>query len=347
MKGFEAIPELLERNHLPVVFAMLGGTNVPWLAHGVQNKKFRLVKTRHEETAVTAAVGYARASGKVGVCTVTRGPGFANSVNALIAAVRNHVPLILIVGQSPTANPNTTQNIEQQAFAELIGADYVRVTTGSELAAGFDQAYAQASWNGTPQVLVTGDGVVDAEVSLDGYEPRPVSARAGQDPDTIAKVVDLLVAADRPLIIAGQGAILAGARDELVRLADYAGAHLATSLLGNRYFSGHPRDLGLCGGWAPRGSYRFFQDVDLVLGVGASMNAFTLDKGRLFPRARFVHCDIDPEAIGSYCQTRRRPLRGRARGGLCAELGVGAQGLPSKDSGSAMLRASEKFGSRC
>lgn len=140
MRVFEAIPELLRRQGTTHVFSMLGGTNVTWIAEGVRSDVFRLVSTRHEETCVHAATGYARATGHLGVCSTTRGPGFANAVNGLISATASHVPLLLIVGESPTPITRTSyteQQVEQEGFAGLIGAGFTSVSRADELEGAF------------------------------------------------------------------------------------------------------------------------------------------------------------------------------------------------------------------
>lgn len=296
VKGYEAIPELLRRADVRVVFSMLGGTNVPWIAAGEKSGSLRLVKTRHEETAVNAAAGYAKARAGLGVCSVTRGPGFANAVNAMVATGLNHLPVLLIVGESPTASERTTQQLDQKGLAAIVGAGFHHAASGEECEEAFWAAYRDALHHGPLQVLSMADRVLGADVTLgeEGTEDR-APVHPAPDPALLDRAALALRRAHRPLIVAGQGAALARCRGPLEELAELSGAALATSLVANRFFSGHRNELGLCGGWAPARSRRLLQSADVVLTLGASLNGFTTDQGRIFGAgATIIVCDVVP-----------------------------------------------------
>jgi thiamine pyrophosphate-dependent acetolactate synthase large subunit-like protein len=297
VRGYEAVGQLLADADLRVVFSMLGGTNAPWIADGTARGAFRLVKTRHEATAVAAAAGYARARGTIGICSVTRGPGFANAINSLICAVRTHTPIVMIVGESPSPNEHSAQNIDQHGFTDLIGAGFHHVPTAGALGAAFHAAVRDAHWNGRPQVLSIGDAVLPGEVGTAVVADERVPDRTRPDAAAVSDAIDALERARRPVIIAGMGAVLADCREGLEGLAGLIGAQLATTLLANRFFSGHPADLGLSGGWAAPRTRQELRRADLVLGVGASLNQFTLSHGELFTDAVVIQCDVDPAAI--------------------------------------------------
>ena len=292
MRGFEAIPELVQRAKVPVVFSMLGSTNVPWIGQGVESGAFRLVKTRHEETAVAAATGFSRATGLTGVCGVTRGPGFANSINPLIAATRSHVPLVLLVGES--SSTRLTQNIDQRGMTEVIGAGFRHIERGDALEGAFWEALHDAHYNGCPQVLSIADTLLETRVELSDHAPTmPLGPHEPPNAESIAAAVDALAEAERPLILAGQGAVLADCREEIEELAHLTGARLATSLNANRFFSGHPRDLGLCGSWSPPLAREHIAESDVVFALGASLNRHTMAEGHAFGGAKVIHCEID------------------------------------------------------
>lgn len=290
--GFHAVGALLARQRVDVVFGLLGATNCAWAAAGVDAGHFRLVSTRHEETSVTAATGYARATGSVGVCTVTRGPGFANAFNAMIAAASSHVPLVLIVGESPSPNPATAQNLDQEALTRIIGARFRHAARAADLATVFEEAFREARHHGVTQVLSISDEAHDGELDeLPSHDPAPYIPEPPEH-KAVAAAVDLLVTAQAPLVIAGHGAVIADCREQVWRLLDVLGADGATTLLANRYFDGHPHDLGISGGWSPPLAHRLLRDHDVVLGLGASLNRFTLDQGRLYSGARLIQCDV-------------------------------------------------------
>jgi acetolactate synthase I/II/III large subunit len=292
MKGYEAIPELLLRAGHQVVFSMLGGTNVHWLAHGVRGGALRLVKVRHEENAVNAAAGYAKVTGGPGVCTVSRGPGFTNALTALAAAAMSHHPVLMVVSESPTP-VRTQQQVDQRGLCRIAGAGFHQVDTVDTLEESFWRAWQAARWNGQPQVLSLADRVFDQAVELTGTEVAARDADLEPDPVSVSACVRALRTARRPLVLAGQGAALAGCREELATLAEVSGAALATTLIANRLFAGHPRDLGLCGDWSPPLSREAIGRADLVLAFGASLNHNTTAGGGAFKDATVVHCEID------------------------------------------------------
>jgi acetolactate synthase-1/2/3 large subunit len=297
MQGFQAVPELIRRSGVPVVFSMLGGTNVPWIAEGVRAGAFRFVRTRHEATAVAAATGFSRASGQVGLCTVTRGPGFANAINALKAATYDHVPVVLIVSESPPTHAKVSphyQSIDQQGLTTIIGAGFHHAARPDELSDAFWSAFSAAQWNGLPQVLSIADRMMDADMPLGetAIGRPPVET---PDREAVVAAVDALERAERPLVLAGQGALLSDCRTDLETLADLVGARLASTLNVNRFFSGHPRDLGVCGQSSPAVVLEELQKTDVVLAVGASLNNYTTGSGTIFAGATIIQCEIDIE----------------------------------------------------
>jgi len=295
MRGLEAIPTLLRSHGITTVFAMLAETNGPWLGYGVEHGLLRLVRVRHEETAVMAAVGFARSTGQVGVASVTRGPGFANSINALAAAADTNMPLLLLTGDSPRAGAQT-QQLPQREIANALGVGYHRVLSVAELPFAIQQAVESARWHGRPQVVAIAEDVLGAEAEFDR---PPVTERPAIVPNATAidALAGMLAGADRPLIIAGHGAF--DAEPTLRKLGERVGAGLGTTLLAIRMFQGHPNNVGLVGGWAPSAARNYFQSVDLVVAFGASLNRFTLDRGRLFSEAAIAQVVLDPAAAST------------------------------------------------
>ncbi|WP_141005266.1 thiamine pyrophosphate-binding protein [Nocardioides humi] len=295
LQGYLAIPELIRRSGTGVVFSMLGETNVPWIAAGADSGAFRFVRTRHEATSVSAAAGFSRTTGAVGIASVTRGPGFANAVNALKAATHDHVPLLLIVAESPATRIKISpfyQNLDQRGITAALGAGFHHVANGSQLEETFWAAYRGARWNGLPQVLSVADGVIDDPVRLG---PTPELEREAElpDPESVTAIVDVLEGARRPLVLAGQGAVHADCRAELEQLADLIGARVASTLNVNRYFSGHPHNLGVCGHSSPTLVADLISQSDVVVAVGASLNPYTTGKESLFTSATIVQVEID------------------------------------------------------
>jgi acetolactate synthase-1/2/3 large subunit len=298
LRGFEAIPELLRRAGVDTVFGLLGGSNASWVAHGTHAGLHQFIRTRHEETAVTAAAGYSRATGRLGVCTTTKGPGFTNSVNALIAATRGHVPLLHITGESRISRTKalgSSQEIDQPALAEIIGAGYHTVVAGADLEATFWTAVRAALHNGQPQILSLSDVWMEDTVPLSADTPD-FHPDLAPDDASVRAVIDELALARNPLILAGWGAVLSDCRAQLTELAEHSGARLANTLRANRYFSGHDSNLGLCGSWSPQAVREVINQSDFVLAVGASFSKHTTEAGVIFGGAKVAQCEIDEGA---------------------------------------------------
>lgn len=295
--GYQAIPELIRRSGVPAVFGVLGEINAAWVGEGVRSGAFRYVRTRHEAAAVSAAAGFSRVTGMVGLSTVTRGPGFANGLNALKAAAHDHVPILVLVGESPPSQVNISpyyHNLEQRAISEAIGVGFHHAAGADELADCFWAAVHGAQWNGLPQVLSIGDGMLEAAVTLPAAAPVP-APHTCPDPDAVAAAVEVLATAKRPLILAGQGAVHSGCRSELEELATLVGARVASTLNVNRFFSGYPNDLGVCGHSSPTLVADLICETDVVLAVGASFNPYTTARGTLFAQATVIQIEIDIE----------------------------------------------------
>ena len=234
--GYEAIPELVRRAGVEVVFGMVGGSNVPWLASGTQSGAFRFVRTRHEHTAINAGAGYARATNTVGVCTVTHGPGLANAVGSLMAARASRSPLILIVGEE-SPQPDPSQWLDQLALAKALGLGIHDVTDPGTLEERFWKTFEAARLSGSPQLLILGETLEADKISLSTGAHASPPAQTSPSPESIRAAIRELAGCKNPLVLAGQGAVISHCRDELVELADLTGALLGTTLRANRFFS--------------------------------------------------------------------------------------------------------------
>jgi acetolactate synthase-1/2/3 large subunit len=297
VKVYEAIPELIGRIGSPVVFGLVGSANVGWVGHGVAAGTFTWVGVRHEGTAVAAATAFSRATRGVAIASTTMGPGFANTVNSLAAALHDHAQVVLFVGQSPSSKRGGDfQTLKQREICHALGVGFHEARQAPELEEAFWDAIEACRWNGTPQVISVDEAVLEHEVRLTEKSAPAPGELSEPDPDAVAAVVDMLAAAKKPLILAGRGAELSDARDGLLELADLTGAVVANTLAVNRFFAGHPRDMGVCGKSSSPAAVEAFQDVDAVLAVGASLNSFTTSSGGIFPRARVAQLEVDFDA---------------------------------------------------
>ena len=304
MKAYEAIAQSLMAESVTDFFGLMGDGNM-WLWGALcRNASVKAYSARHESMAVSMADGYARTTGKVGVAMVTCGPGLTQCGTSLIAAYRGRVPLVLIAGEIPQGAKNKTQLMDQRRFTEASYARFHTITSLDNMAEEIAEAFYAARVHRIPIVLNLPMDLQEASLDWD-YEYRPstqfLPPRAeSPSPDLLAPVIDKLIAAERPVIIAGRGAIAARAKEAIIELADRVGALLATSLQGKGYFAGHPWDIGIAGAFASAPTERLLADADFVLGVGAELGYYTTEGGLLFPSAEVARIDIKaaPEEIG-------------------------------------------------
>lgn len=312
MKIAEALARAL-RSEAEMAFGLMGDGNVPlWGAMAALGMPMHAA--RHEAAAVAMADGYARVTGRVGVATVTWGPGLTQIGTSLMVAARNRTPLVLLLPELPAGNRNDLQAMDQRRFVEACSTRYLRLGRPDALAEDIAEAFYAAQAQPGPVALAFPVDLLEQELEWDfEYLPatRYVAPHAGADADSVEWLVDQLLAAKRPVIIGGRGARASGAREEIVRLADRVGALLATSLQAKGLFDGHPWDLGIAGAFSSGPSEELLADADFVVGFGAELGYYTTEGGLLFPSASVARVDVQPPAqIGVL---PGRFLRGDAR----------------------------------
>lgn len=316
MKVYQAVALALEAEGCDTIFGLMGDGNMWLWAELAEPGKAVFHSARHENSAVAMADGYARATGKVGVATVTHGPGLSQVGTALVTANRNRTPLVLVVGEYPLSGTRL-QWFDQRAFALASEARYVTLTGKNRVARDVAEAFYLARTHSCPVVLNLPMDI--QEQSLDepwSYRPStdflPAVAPVPDD-DTLVPVVEALAASERPVIVAGRGARISGARQEIIALAERVGALLTTSLFAKDWFDGHPLNAGLAGGYCAAATEHLLREADLVLAIGAQLGEFTTKSGSLIPGAKVVRIDIKPafEEVGP---APGRYIRGDARG---------------------------------
>ena len=257
---------------------------------------------RHEGGAICMADGYARVSGRVGVCTVHQGPGFTNALTGLTEAAKARTPLLLVCGEAPAAALRSNFRVDQAGVAAALGAIPERIHSGASAAADTARAFRRAVVERRPVVLNMPLDVQLQEAPAGEPPGAPAVIHApAPSPDAVAEVVALIAASRRPLILAGRGAVLAGAREPLEALGDAIGALLATSAMGHGLFAGSPWELGISGGFASPTAARLIRSADLVLAFGASLTRWTTRDGALIaPEAKVVQVDVDEDSLGAH-----------------------------------------------
>jgi thiamine pyrophosphate-dependent acetolactate synthase large subunit-like protein len=286
-------------------FGILGSGNLV-VTNAMVRGGVRFHHARHEAGAICMADGYSRVSGRVGVCSVHQGPGLTNTMTGLTEAAKSRTPLLVLAGETPAAALMSNFRIDQHGLVESVGAIADRVHGPATAADDAQRAYQRARLERRPVVLMLPIDIQPqaAAQTRPAHAPVPPMTAPQPAPESIAAIADLLSEARRVAIIAGRGAVLAGAGDELERLGALIGAVLATSAPANGLFAGRPYALGISGGFASPFAAEVLPQADVVIVAGASINHWTTKHGALIAKdARVVQIDTEARAIG-----RNRPV---------------------------------------
>ena len=335
LTGADLLCEALLAEDVRIIFGHPGGAILPFYDALYGRENLRHVLTRHEQAAAHAADGYARATGRTGVCVATSGPGATNLVTGLATAQMDSVPVVAITGQVATGAMGT------EAFQET---DILGVTMPVTKHGFLVQAASDLPWvvseafrlarSGRPgpvlidvpkdvqAALVPVDlvprrrrrsswaagvcrhgGVTPAGQSSDDQGPAGTAhARGGSSElaERLDEVASLLNQAQRPIVIAGRGVILAGVSRLMRMMAERADLPVATTLLGLDAFpADHPLATGLPGMHGTERANQAIQNADLVLGLGLRFDDRIIGRAADFaPKARIVHFDVDPASVG-------------------------------------------------
>ncbi|NMC60377.1 MAG: acetolactate synthase large subunit [Candidatus Methanofastidiosa archaeon] len=305
MRGGEALLKSLENQGVDVVFGYPGGQLLP-LYDMIYDSDLRHILVRHEQCAAHAADGYARASGKVGVCIATSGPGATNLVTGIATAYMDSSPIVAIAGQVPTGliGNDAFQEVDTLGMTMPITKHNFKPITSKEIPEMVKSAFYIAG-TGRPGPVVLDlpkdvqeqelDFENDVKINLPGYKPT----RKGH-PLQIKRAASLIGNAKKPVILAGGGVIISNSSEELLKLSELVGAPVTTSLLGKGSFpEDHDLSLGMLG-MHGRLSANFAVDkCDCLIAVGCRFSDRTTGKISEFAKnAKIIHIDIDPAEIG-------------------------------------------------
>lgn len=259
-------------DHATEVFALMGNGNAYFTDALAKEGKVRMTGFRHEAGVVASADAYYRVSRKIAVATTTFGPGYTNTITPLAEAVRSRTPMVFVVGGQPTSGPRPW-DVDQEAIARSVGA--YSLTVGQDNPAHTTaKAFATATRERIPVTLFIPHDISAAPaVDEPPVEPTEEPTSTELNWDALAEATQLLLDAERPLILAGRGA--RDAASSLRELADLLGALTTTSAPSRGTFAGRPYDLGVCGGFASEASSELIKKADVVLAVGVGLNQFT------------------------------------------------------------------------
>ena len=304
--GAQSIVRSLEEAGAEVVFGIPGGAILPTYDPLMDSTRIRHILVRHEQGGGHAAQGYAHATGKVGVCMATSGPGATNLVTPIADANMDSIPLVAITGQvaAPLIGTDAFQEADIVGITLPVTKHNFLVTDPAEIPRTIAEAFHIASTGRPGPVLVDiAKSAMQADTTfswpqqldLPGYHPV-TKPHAKQ----IREAARLLATARRPVILAGGGIIRAGAADALRRLVDASGAAVTTTLMARGALPDtHPQHLGMPGMHGTVAAVAALQKADLVVALGARFDDRVTGRLDSFaPNAAIVHADIDPAEIG-------------------------------------------------
>ena len=318
MPIYEALAHAFAAEGVSAHFTLMGDGNMHWATAMKNLDGMESYHARHEHCACAMAMGYYSATGKVGVASVTCGPGFTQIMTALAVAARNRVPLVVFAGEVPMNARWYSQAIEQPPLAAATGAHYISAHSPQRMYQYVREAFHVAQQERRPVVIgVPYDLQKQPVPELGEYQPssavlpqtEPVPPNAQQ----VAQLAEMLASARCPVIVAGRGAIAAGAQGAIEELADAAGALLATTLPTRGLFDSHPFSVGISGGYARKIAREMGAQADLVIALGASLTYYTVDGGKMYPKARVAQVDLEPLGLRQGLKAADLYLRADAR----------------------------------
>ena len=326
MRVHEVVARCLHHAGVETFFGVVGSGNFT-VTVGLHALGARFVAARHENGAICMADAHARVSGRLGCVSVHQGPGFTNAITGLTEAAKARTPLILVAADTPAGETRSNFFVEQAKIAEAVGAVPIRVNRARSAYADTMKAVRTALGRRTVVLNLPLD--VAGEEAEWPQEPfaTGVPEPPAPNPTSLREVLTAIEQAQRPVIIAGRGAVLAGAREPLVSLSDAIGAPVATSAMGHGLFKGYAYSLGISGGFASPLAQEIIAEADLILAFGARLTRWTTANGALVaPDAKVVQFDVDPEGFSDRADLPVIGDAARAAGMLCAELDRGRNG---------------------
>lgn len=312
--GAELTIRILIEQNIDTVFGYPGGQVLDIYESLYKHRKeIRHILTAHEQGAAHAADGYARATGKVGVCIATSGPGATNLVTGIAAAYMDSVPMIAITGNVPTSQIGTDsfQEVDITGITMPITKHNFFVDTIEELADTLRTAFRLAKSGRPGPVLV--DIPKDIQEKLCQYNPLKAVEKdepfAAKD-IRITEAAEVINSAKRPFIYFGGGIMSSGAKDEMLALAEKIDAPMGCSMMGLSCIpTAHPRFLGMQGMHGHYASTQSMNKADVIIALGVRFNdRSTNDRLKFEPNAKIVHIDVDgselSKTVNDYCSLR-------------------------------------------
>jgi len=311
ISGADAIILALQTEGVETLFGYPGGAIMPlYDAMYRFGNQMRHILTRHEQGAIHAAQGFARVSGKTGVCIATSGPGATNLLTGLADAFADSTPLVCLTGQvnARLIGSDAFQEADILGLTTPITKWNIRITNSADLLQGLSQAfYIARTGRPGPVVVDLAKNVLQEKINYDyevctglpSYHPEPVP-----DDKKIRRAADWINQSERPILFWGQGVLLSEASKELRLLIDKAGLPAASTLLGlSALPADHPLNMGMLGMHGNYAPNVLSARADLIVAVGMRFDdRVTSDPSTFLPNARVIHIDIDASEHGKVMQ---------------------------------------------
>ena len=326
MTGAQAIIQVLLKNRVDTIFGYPGGAIMPvYDALYDVKDQIRHVLVRHEQGAVHAAEGYARACGKPGVCLATSGPGATNLITGITDAMMDSVPLVCITGQvgSPFLGTDAFQEADILSMTAPVTKWSVQITSAEEIPSCLVKALYIAK-SGRPGPVVV-DITKDAQMGIFDFLYPEYEKKKGEifepDPLAIQEAASLLNESSRPYLLIGHGVLISGAEKEVKELAEKGDIPVASTLLGLSAFpTNHPLYVGMLGMHGNYGPNILTNEADLILAVGMRFDDRVTGALEKYAKGiKIIHIDIDQAELGKHVKTAV-PLLADAKSALQALL---------------------------
>ena len=337
--GAQALIKTLDDLGIEFIFGYSGGAAIPIFdALETVETKMKFILVRHEQGAVHMADGYARATGKPAAVLVTSGPGAGNTVTGLMTAMMDSVPMIVICGQQVTWMLGKDAFQEADIFGitiPVVKHNYL-VKDSNDLVRVAKEAYHITTTGRPGPVLIdvpkdvsqgAFTGSMEPELDLPGYDPSPAFDICG---DAVARAAEMIATAQRPVILAGQGCMIARADKELMELATKLGAPVTSTLLGKGVFpETHELSLGMLGMHGTAYANKSLVECDLLINVGSRFDDRIIGQPDKFcADAKIIHIDIDAAEMGKMIRPHVQ-IVGDAKAAL-AKLNKRVRALPTE-----------------
>ncbi|MGR3661198.1 MAG: thiamine pyrophosphate-binding protein [Paracoccaceae bacterium] len=314
---YDILANAVAQEGINTCFSLLGDANMNF-ATRLSETGCTMIYVRHEHCAVAAAMAFARKTGDLGLATVTCGPGVTQLMTALPAAVRAHLPLVIFAGEAPLKMGWYNQEIDQAPLVKATGAAYHSLHHVDRMPVAIRDAFLQARREKRPVVIGVPfdlqnriwEGTTDLPTPSIDLLPKlaPIPAAAKD----VATAANLINQSERIVILAGMGAVAAGAATACRALAEKCGGLLATTLPARGMFHDDPFSVGIAGSMTPKFGLECLAEADLVINIGCA-TAFHAGGGQLWRNAKMLQLDTDPVAVFQGQEVSQHHLRADAR----------------------------------